>query len=202
MTPAAVGDPVMRAARDATVVRESHKTPERFGAIFDAYFAEIHAYVARRIGPENASDVVAETFLAAFRKRDRYDPARASVRGWLYGFATKLVGKHRRSELRALRAMERLPRQLGPEEADEGIAVRVAAEGLRGRLAEALAGLSAGDRDVMLLVALAELSHEEVAAALDIPYGTVGSRLNRARRKLREALGGTNPLLDSEEDDG
>ncbi|HEY0540429.1 MAG TPA: sigma factor [Actinoallomurus sp.] len=91
MTPAVVGDPAMRAARDATVVRESHTTPERFGAIFDAYFAEIHAYVARRIGPENASDVVAETFLAAFRKRDRYDPARASVRGWLYGFATKLV---------------------------------------------------------------------------------------------------------------
>jgi RNA polymerase sigma-70 factor (ECF subfamily) len=153
-TPAAIGDPATRAAHDATVVRESQKTPERFGAIFDAYSAEIHAYVARRIGSENASDVAAETFLAAFRKRDRYDPARASVR-WPYGFATKLVGKHRRSELRALRALHRLPWQPGPEEPDEGITVRVAAEGLRGRLAGALAGLSAGDRDVILRVSWA-----------------------------------------------
>jgi DNA-directed RNA polymerase specialized sigma24 family protein len=49
----------------------------------------------------------AETFLAAFRKRDRYDPERAGVRTWRYGFATNLAGKHRRSEPRALRAMDR-----------------------------------------------------------------------------------------------
>ncbi|MGI5232336.1 RNA polymerase sigma factor [Actinoallomurus iriomotensis] len=202
---AAIGDPAMRAANDAAVIRESRDVPERFGAIFDAYFAEIHAYVERRIGPENASDVAAETFLAAFRKRDRYEPARASVRTWLYGFATNLVGKHRRGEVRALRAMDRIAGDAGSIAGDAGseeLEARIAAEGLRGRLAGALAALSAGDRDVVLLVALAELSHEEVAAALDIPYGTVGSRLNRARRKLREALGGTNPLLDLEEHDG
>jgi RNA polymerase sigma factor (sigma-70 family) len=195
-------DRATRAARDATVIEESRAAPERFGAIFDAYFAEIHAYSARRIGPEHASDLAAETFLAAFGKRGRYDPARASVRTWLYGFATNLVGKHRRAELRALRALDRVapePLAEGPEERTAG---RVAAEALRGRLAGALAGLSAGDRDVVLLVALADLSHEEVAAALDIPYGTVGSRLNRARKRLREALGGTNPLLDLEEHDG
>ncbi|WP_329239114.1 RNA polymerase sigma factor [Actinoallomurus sp. NBC_01490] len=73
---------------------------------------------------------------------------------------------------------------------------------LRGRLSSALAELPARDRDVVLLVALAGLSHEQVATALDIPYGTVGSRLNRARRKLREALGGTNPLLGLEDNDG
>lgn len=199
---AAVGDPATRAAHDATVIRESLAAPERFGAIFDAYFTELRAYVANRIGPAHASDVAAETFLAAFRKRDRFDPARASVRTWLYGFATNLVGKHRRGEVRALRAMERLAARAGAEEIEERVTGRVAAQDLRGPLAGALAALSAGDRDVVLLVALAELSHEEVAAALDIPYGTVGSRLNRARRKLREALGGTNPLLDLEEHDG
>jgi RNA polymerase sigma-70 factor (ECF subfamily) len=190
------------AARDAAVIRESKDAPERFGSIFDTYFAEIHAYVARRIGPEYAADLAAETFLAAFRKRDRYDPARASVRTWLYGFATNLVGKQRRSELRALRALGRVAPEPAAEGPEERAAGRIAAAGLRGRLAEALAGLPARDRDVVLLIALAELSHEEVAAALDVPYGTVGSRLNRARRKLREALGGTNPLLDLEEDDG
>ncbi|WP_342775759.1 sigma factor-like helix-turn-helix DNA-binding protein [Nonomuraea deserti] len=45
------------------------------------------------------------------------------------------------------------------------------------------------DRDVLLLVALAGLSHDAIASALGIPYGTVGSRLNRARKKLRALLG-------------
>jgi RNA polymerase sigma factor (sigma-70 family) len=199
---AAIEDPSLRAARDAAAVRESRESPERFGEIFDVYFAEIRAYVARRIGPENASDVAAETFLTAFRKRDRYDETRASVRSWLYGFATKLVGKQRRSELRALRVLERVPPSADSEGPADWIAGRVSAEAMRWRLAGALGRLPDGDRDVVLLVALAELSHEEVAAALGIPYGTVGSRLNRARRKLREALGGTNPLLDLEEHDG
>jgi RNA polymerase sigma-70 factor (ECF subfamily) len=53
----------------------------------------------------------------------------------------------------------------------------------------ALAGLSAGDRDVLLLIALGGLSYEEVAAALSIPLGTVASRLSRARRKVRGVLG-------------
>jgi RNA polymerase sigma factor (sigma-70 family) len=53
--------------------------------------------------------------------------------------------------------------------------------------------LSRGDRDVLLLVVLADLGYQEVAEALGIPYGTVCSRLNRARRQLRESLGGVNP---------
>ncbi len=64
----------------------------------------------------------------------------------------------------------------------------MSAERLQPSLARALAGLSRKDRDVVLLKALAQLSHEEIAAVLGIPYGTVGSRLNRARGKLRAAL--------------
>jgi RNA polymerase sigma-70 factor (ECF subfamily) len=64
----------------------------------------------------------------------------------------------------------------------------VAAESLRPRLARAIAALSRGDRDVLLLGALGDLSHEEIAQALGIPYGTVGSRLSRARKKVRSAL--------------
>ncbi|MFF3671761.1 RNA polymerase sigma factor [Microtetraspora malaysiensis] len=51
------------------------------------------------------------------------------------------------------------------------------------------------DRDVLVLVALRELTYEEVAQALDIPFGTVGSRLDRVRRKLRARLGDVNPML-------
>jgi RNA polymerase sigma factor (sigma-70 family) len=175
---------------------------ERFDEVFDAYFGEIHRYAAKRLGQDAAADVAAQTFLEAFRQRGRYDPERANVRTWLYGIATKVVGRHQRTETRALRARARLGPGRGAEEHTERVDSRVSAEGLRGELDGAIAALPRGQRDVLLLVALADLSHDEVAAALGISYGTVGSRLNRARTKLRKALGGTNPMLTLEEQHG
>ncbi|GII31329.1 DNA-directed RNA polymerase sigma-70 factor [Planotetraspora mira] len=176
---------------------------ERFDEVFDVYFVEIHRYAAKRLGPDAAADVAAQTFLEAFRQRGRYDPERANVRTWLYGIATKVVGRHQRAEMRALRAGARLgPGRSDTEEHTERVDSRVSAEGLRGELAGAIAALPRGQRDVLLLVALADLSHDEVAAALGISYGTVGSRLNRARTTLRKALGGTNPMLTLEEQHG
>jgi RNA polymerase sigma factor (sigma-70 family) len=181
---------------DSTEMRLSRGEPERFAAVFDAHFTEIHRYVVSRLGVSAAEDVVAETFLAAFRGRSRYDPNRSSVRTWLYGIATNLIGKQRRVELRALRAMGRRgadPHAEGPE---DRVVTSVTAQRLRPELARAIASLKTADREVLLLVALAGLSHDEVATALDIPYGTVGSRLSRARKKIRAVLGDTNPLHD------
>jgi RNA polymerase sigma-70 factor (ECF subfamily) len=92
--------------------------------------------------------------------------------------------------VRALRALARTGQDplaaSGGEFWLEDTDSRIAAQG---PLAGALAGLSAPDRHVLLLVAWAELTYQEVAEALDIPVGTVRSRLNRARRKVRTALG-------------
>jgi len=132
----------------------------------------------------------ADTFLAAFRIRSRYDRTRPNARPWLYGIAGNLIGKQRRTEVRALKALARTGRD--PVAASwvdswvEDTDSRIAAQG---PLAGALAALSAGDRNVLLLVAWADLTYQEVAEALDIPVGTVRSRLNRARRKVRSALG-------------
>jgi RNA polymerase sigma factor (sigma-70 family) len=76
------------------------------------------------------------------------------------------------------------------------VAAQVTAAAVRARLSAALSRLSRGDRDVLLLVAWCDFSYEEVAAALGIPLGTVRSRLNRARRKVRDALGGIDPTID------
>lgn len=187
------------ATADAYLVQLSRSEPESFGAVFDAYGGEIHRYVAQRLGTDEAEDVVAETFLIAFRKRDTYDPSRAGVRAWLYGIATKLIGRHRRSEMRGLRALGRVGVDRDDQGHEDEVAAQVAARSMRPALAHAVAGLNKGDRDVLLLVGLAGLSHDEIAAALGIPYGTVGSRLNRARKKLRAVLGETNPMLDIEE---
>ncbi|GAA2204624.1 RNA polymerase sigma factor [Nonomuraea monospora] len=176
---------------DADVSAAAHDTldgADAFAAVFDAYFGEIHGYVAQRLGPDIAEDIVAETFLTAFRKRDRYDSSRAGVRAWLYGIATNLIGKHRRLEARTLRALGRCRPDTDAPGHEESVAVRVSAQSLRPELAAALAELDRRDRDVLLLVALAGLSHDEIATALGIPYGTVGSRLSRARKKLRGRL--------------
>jgi RNA polymerase sigma-70 factor (ECF subfamily) len=75
---------------------------------------------------------------------------------------------------------------------------RLAAEAAARPLAGALARLSAGDRHVLLLFAWADLGYQEIAEALDIPVGTVRSRLNRARRKLRTVTGAVGgPLVEA-----
>jgi RNA polymerase sigma factor (sigma-70 family) len=186
---------------DAALLARSVPEPDRFAAIYDRYFGEVYRYVAGRLGRDVADDLAAETFLVAFRKRDRFDPGRGSVRPWLYGIATNLVAQHRRDETRRYRALARAGRRVlnSAESLDDRVADTVTAERLGRQLASALVDLGHGDRDVLLLVAISGLSHKEIALALGIPYGTVGSRLNRARKELRKALGGTDPTLDLKE---
>ncbi|MEV4062163.1 RNA polymerase sigma factor [Nonomuraea dietziae] len=180
---------------DATLVEQSRRFPDQFAVLYDCYFPEIYRYVAGRLGTQVADDLAAETFLVAFRKRESFDGARGQVRAWLYGIATNLVAQHRRSETRRLQALQRTPVERVTDPGHEDlVAQRLAAAGVQGQLASALAALSEADRDVLILTALAGLGYEEIAQALDIPPGTVGSRLNRARRKLRGALGGVNPM--------
>jgi DNA-directed RNA polymerase specialized sigma24 family protein len=92
---------------DARLIARSRRHPEDFAGLYDRHAPSIHRYVARRLGDQAADDVVAETFLAAFRRRGRYDLARPDARPWLYGIAANLIGTHRRSETRMLRALAR-----------------------------------------------------------------------------------------------
>ena len=134
-----------------------------------------------------------EVFVVAFAQRQRYDLARDCARPWLYGIATNLAGSHRRQEQRRYRALARVDARLVSPSDEDVIADRVSASAAGPALAGALAALDRGDRDVLLLVALADLSYAEVAESLGIPYGTVCSRLSRARRRLREVLGVASP---------
>ncbi|GAA1790077.1 RNA polymerase sigma factor [Actinomadura chokoriensis] len=184
---------------DTEAIVRSRRDPAAFAEIFHRHFAAIHGYVARRLGADAADDIAAEVFLAAFRKRGRFDPARGTVRAWLYGIATRLIGTHRRAEGRRYQALARTPADRFEDGHEELVAARVTAGRAGEDLAGALARLPRGDRDVLLLVALADLSYEEVGQALGLKTGTVASRLHRARRRLRESLGGTDPALIVEE---
>jgi RNA polymerase sigma-70 factor (ECF subfamily) len=187
---------------DAGLIAESCLAPERFGVVFDRHAAAIHGYIARRLGRDAADDLVAETFLVAFRQRGGYDPAQPSARPWLYGIATRLVSRRRRDEVRFFRAIARTGIDPAADPVAEPVADEVIrradAKTLHHQLAGALAGLAAADRDALLLVADG-LSYAEAAQALGVPDGTLSSRVARARRKLREGLGGVNPAGESEE---
>ncbi|WP_449063898.1 RNA polymerase sigma factor [Planomonospora algeriensis] len=187
---------------DAEVIRRSLEEPEAFALLFDRYAPEIHRYAVRRLGDSLADDVVADTFLAAFRRRDRYDLTRPDARPWLYGIAGNLIGRHRRVEIRSYRALARTGVDEVAESYADRVDAQVSASAVQKDLAGALAGLSAGDREVLLLVAWADLTYDEVAEAVGIPVGTVRSRLHRARRKTRAAFGGADPTATEEERHG
>ncbi|GAA0363126.1 RNA polymerase sigma factor [Actinoallomurus spadix] len=171
--------------------------PEWFTVLYDRYAEDVHRYIAGRLGREHADDLTADVFLVAFRKRSSFDPDRGSVKPWLFGIATKTVSRHRRSEGRRLKAMSRVGAERAADGDEDGVTTRVAAQRAGPRLANAIRELSQADRDVLFLTALGGLGYQEVAEALGVPTGTVGSRLNRARRQLRKALGDVNPAKEN-----
>ena len=191
----------MEADVDAAVIAASLAQPARFGAIFDRHASVLHRYLVRRIGPDDADTLVGEVFLIAFEKRARYDFDRPTARPWLYGIATNLVAKHHRREARRLRATARLAaQQAPPADLADGVAAIVDAADQWPRVADAVAGLAAGERDALLLHVWEGLSYDDVAAALDVPVGTVRSRINRARRRLRELASASGGVDDESSD--
>jgi RNA polymerase sigma-70 factor (ECF subfamily) len=147
-----------------------------FEALFEDHFDAIYGYLARRVGPELARDLAAETFTRAYAGRKRFDPERGEPRAWLFGIANNLLRHHYRDEERRLRAFARVEPPVGDARPDEPA------------VAEALSVLSREERDVLLLFAWADLSYDQIAAALSLPVGTVRSRLSRARTRMRDEL--------------
>ncbi|SEG64773.1 RNA polymerase sigma-70 factor, ECF subfamily [Nonomuraea solani] len=168
---------------------------ERVGSLFVQHAPELKRYVVRRLGLEPADDIVAETFAVALQRLDSYDGRLGDERSWLYGIATNLIGRHRRREIGLYRALSRTGADSVIEPFTDEVDRRVAADGVSRRLAKALGGLSQKHRDTLLLVTWTELTYEEAAVALGVPVGTVRSRVNRARSRLRRVLAGIDPTV-------
>ena len=163
---------------DAAVIERSLVDPHAFASIFDRHFDAVHGYARRRLGRSLAEEIASETFIRAFDRRASFDVSRVDARPWLFGIAANLMRRHWRTERRRLGALQRLEAG-GAEEilVDE-----------RADLLAALDALPAREREALLLFALADLSYEEIAEALDVPIGTVRSRLSRARDRIRKRL--------------
>lgn len=163
--------------------------PTVFAVLFDRHFVTIHRYLARRIGNDCADDLAGEVFRIAFERRGRFDTSRDNALPWLYGIATNVLRTRRRNEQRWLRALDRLTvtaQVMDTDDPFDRMDDRIDAQTQVHQIATALRLLTDGDRDSLILYAVEGLSYSEVAVALDIPIGTVRSRINRARRQLRE----------------
>lgn len=176
---------------DADVMDASIRQPADFGGIFDRHGLAILRFLVRRVGPEAAEQLVGDTFRIAFERRVTFDQGRESAAPWLYGIATNLLRRHRRSEARRLRATARLAGGddgTRAEDEDDRVVAAADAAALLPAVAEAVLELPDAERDVLLLFAWEDLGYDGIAAALDVPVGTVRSRLNRGRRKIRQLL--------------
>jgi RNA polymerase sigma factor (sigma-70 family) len=184
--------PVDQSALDSDAISASTRAPASFAAIFDRHFDAVHAYLQRRVGPDLADELSAQTFLVAFDKRGDYDSSQPDARPWLFGIATNLLRRHHRNEVRQFRAYARSA--VDPIlDAFDGVEARLDASKMRRELVEALAGVPLEELDALLLYAWAGLSYPEIACALAIPTGTVRSRLSRARGRVRAALAAGQP---------
>ncbi|HET8535646.1 MAG TPA: RNA polymerase sigma factor [Solirubrobacteraceae bacterium] len=152
-----------------------------FRDIFERHHVEIRRYLRHRVAdPAVAEDLAAETFARAFAGRHGFADRGHGVRPWLFQIATNLLRDELRARARRRTLTDRLRGERPP-------AVHLAA-GADPELAAALATLRRDELDVLLLFAWADLSYEEIAAALHVPVGTVRSRLSRARGRLRAQL--------------
>jgi RNA polymerase sigma factor (sigma-70 family) len=178
---------------DMDCLARSLREPKAFELIFDRHFGAVHRYLHRRAGRDLADELTGETFALAFERRATCR-AGSSALPWLYGIATNLLRRRRRAELRQLRAYARSAVDAWAAYEDEA-AARVDGSALGARLAGALAAMRPRERDALLLYALADLSYEEIALALDVPVGTVRTWLHRARQVAERELAAQSDVL-------
>ncbi|HET9544803.1 MAG TPA: sigma-70 family RNA polymerase sigma factor [Gaiellaceae bacterium] len=150
--------------------------------------------VARRLAPtqEEAEDLVQETFARAFRSWRQYQPG-TNLRAWLFRILTNL-------NIDRGRKVQRTPDIQPMEEGDYYLYNRLEESGAgededrvverlsQDSIVEALAAVPHDFRDVVVLVDIGDFSYADAAQILDIPIGTVMSRLHRGRRNLKQAL--------------
>lgn len=175
-------------AEDAQVIEESWSDPEQFRIIFLRHHSMIYQYLVRRCGPDAASEIASETFVAAFSQRKRYNMSYSSSRPWLFGIATNLLRNHFRRA--ATERAKPPPVEVDTAEFADDIAWRTDAERVvrETGLVDAINALRPDERDVLLLFALGDLTYSEIAETLAIPVGTVRSRLSRLRHRLYPLL--------------
>jgi RNA polymerase sigma-70 factor (ECF subfamily) len=164
----------------AAQVTDAPERAERFSALFDRHYPAVWRFVARRVWPDAVDDVVAETFLAAWR---RFDDLPSDPLPWLLNAAGKCLANHRRAATRAESLKDRLATESTPVRADA-----TSQRQQRDALVNAFASLADTERALLMLTDWDGLPARRAARVLGIPAATASARIYRARKKLRAAL--------------
>ena len=161
---------------------------EAFRSLFDHFAPRIRAFLLRRrVPPALADDLTQEALLTVWRRAESYDVKKAAASTWIYTIARNLHIDHYRKDARAKKLDEHDP-QFQPPEAPTPDELCARAEDVD-IVSEALGALPQDQRAVLELAFVEGLSHREVADRLDLPLGTVKSRIRLAMDKLRTSLG-------------
>jgi len=151
---------------------------ERFERIYRSNYEAILGYARRRTEPDEAADVLAETFLVAWRRLEAV-PEGDETRPWLYGTARRVVANHERARRRRGRLDARLREAPGAAAAPAGDRAALAAAFLR---------LTEQEREVLSLVGWEGLDAKQIGAVLGCSANAARIRLHRARRRLAGEL--------------
>lgn len=150
-------------------------------AIARLHYDAVFRFCARRVGAERAADVSQDTFLTA-QKALRKFRGESNLRTWLFGIANNECRRSRRKQSCEPLLLDIDPEcPAGAENSETSIVNRQA-------LAEALGKLSHEHREVVVLHEIEGLTYEEAATVLDVPVGTVKSRLHHAFLNLRRSM--------------
>lgn len=159
--------------------------PEALAAMFDRYGDRIYNHCFRATGDwAEAEDATSTVFLEVWRHRGRVRLHDGSALPWLYGVATNVCRNLTRSRRRRLRALAVLPRPEPEPDHAERVTDRIGSTARMTAVLAVIDGLPPREREVLGLVVWSGLTYEQAAAALDVPVGTVRSRLSRARTRL------------------
>jgi RNA polymerase sigma factor (sigma-70 family) len=157
-------------------------------AFYRRHVEGITRFLARRVDdPHQVADLVADVFLAVLESAHTYRAGLGSEVAWLYGVARNTLSAERRRTLKESQLTDRVSRRR-PLDTDDisRLEERIDAERPARRAFKAMADLPEGERAVLELVVIDQLTVTEAASALGIRSGTAMVRLHRARRKLQE----------------
>jgi len=173
---------------DARLIRRSHVDKSAFTQIFVRHYPAVHRFLVAHWGSEVGADLASETFLIAFDQRARFDTSRDSARPWLFGIALNLSKMEARRRRRESGAVARGAERDEFEDFVDSLARRVDAQRQATSLglSEVLKQLRPEDITVLTLSALGEMTHTQIAETLNVPIGTVKSRLHRTVTALRD----------------
>ncbi len=176
----------MRAETDAELWSLASREPAAFGVLFERHARAVYNFCFRRTADwALAEDLTSVVFLEAWRRREDVRLDGDSALPWLLGVATNVVRNRWRSQRRHKAALERFPRETSGDFAPDADA-RLDDERRMRETLRLVAKLPRREQEVLALCGWGDLSYEKAAAALDLPIGTVRSRLSRARARVRE----------------